>query len=67
MFLSWSERIMLPAALIKPIAATTASVPENKSPKNAVWTYDGPFPAVAQIEGHLAFYAERVDEKTEEW
>jgi uncharacterized protein (DUF427 family) len=39
----------------------------NKSPKNAVWTYDGPFPAVAQIEGHLAFYAERVDEKTEEW
>ena len=28
---------------------------------NAVWTYDAPFPAVAEIRGHLAFYPERVD------
>ncbi|HXM19583.1 MAG TPA: DUF427 domain-containing protein [Candidatus Tumulicola sp.] len=29
--------------------------------KNAVWTYENPFPAVAAIRGHLAFYPERVD------
>jgi uncharacterized protein (DUF427 family) len=28
---------------------------------NAVWTYEHPYPAVAQIEGHLAFYQDRVD------
>jgi uncharacterized protein (DUF427 family) len=26
----------------------------------AVWYYDDPFPAVAEIEGHVAFYADRV-------
>jgi uncharacterized protein (DUF427 family) len=29
---------------------------------NAVWTYRAPYPAVAQIAGHVAFYPERVDE-----
>jgi uncharacterized protein (DUF427 family) len=29
--------------------------------ENAVWTYENPFPAVAQIKGHVAFYADRVD------
>jgi uncharacterized protein (DUF427 family) len=28
---------------------------------NAVWTYEAPFPAVAEIKGHLAFYRSRVD------
>lgn len=28
---------------------------------NAVWTYEAPFPAVAAIAGHLAFYPNRVD------
>ncbi|WP_094844954.1 DUF427 domain-containing protein [Bordetella genomosp. 9] len=28
---------------------------------NAVWTYENPHPAVAQIAGHLAFYPDRVD------
>jgi uncharacterized protein (DUF427 family) len=28
---------------------------------DAVWTYEHPYDAVAQIEGHLAFYADRVD------
>jgi len=28
---------------------------------DAVWTYEHPYPAVAQIEGHLAFYPNRVD------
>ena len=27
---------------------------------NAVWTYEATYPAVAAIEGHLAFYADRV-------
>jgi len=26
----------------------------------AVWYYDDPFPAVSDIKGHLAFYADRV-------
>ncbi|HWW83030.1 MAG TPA: DUF427 domain-containing protein, partial [Vicinamibacterales bacterium] len=28
---------------------------------NAVWTYEAPYPAVAEIRGHLAFYPERAD------
>ncbi|ARP98762.1 DUF427 domain-containing protein [Pseudorhodoplanes sinuspersici] len=28
---------------------------------NAIWTYEAPFSAVAEIEGHLAFYPQRVD------
>lgn len=28
---------------------------------NAVWSYETPFPAVAEIKDHLAFYANRVD------
>jgi uncharacterized protein (DUF427 family) len=29
--------------------------------KNAVWTYDAPYPAVTLIKDHLAFYPDRVD------
>jgi uncharacterized protein (DUF427 family) len=29
---------------------------------NAVWTYEAPFEAVAQIKEHLAFYPDRVEE-----
>ncbi len=29
---------------------------------NAVWTYEAPYKAVAQIEDYLAFYPDRVDE-----
>lgn len=28
---------------------------------NAVWTYESPYPAVAQIKDYLAFYPTRVD------
>ena len=28
---------------------------------NSVWTYEAPYPAVAAIAGHLAFYPDRVD------
>ena len=37
----------------------------NKS-VNAVWTYEDPYPAVAQIKGHVAFYPDRVDEIAEQ-
>ena len=29
--------------------------------KNAVWSYENPFEAVAEIREHLAFYPDRVD------
>ena len=29
--------------------------------ENAVWTYEDPYPDVATIKGHLAFYPDRVD------
>jgi uncharacterized protein (DUF427 family) len=33
---------------------------------NAVWTYETPYPAVADIKDHLAFYPDRVDRIVEE-
>ena len=42
--------------------ASYFSVQANgKSAENAVWSYEHPYPAVAEIEGHLAFYPDRVD------
>ena len=29
--------------------------------RNAVWSYERPFPAVAAIAGHLAFYPNKID------
>jgi len=37
----------------------------GRSAVNAVWSYEQPFPAVAAIEGRLAFYASKVDEIVE--
>jgi uncharacterized protein (DUF427 family) len=33
---------------------------------NSVWSYEDPFPPVAQIRGHVAFYPDRVDEIVEQ-
>ncbi len=33
---------------------------------NAVWTYEAPYAAVAEIKDHLAFYPHRVDEIKEQ-
>jgi uncharacterized protein (DUF427 family) len=33
----------------------------GRTAKDAVWSYEAPFPAVADIAGHLAFYPNRVD------
>src|SRR6201987_2640118 len=42
------------------------SVPAGaKKSVNAVWPYENPYPAVAQIKGHVAFYPDRVDEIAE--
>ena len=43
------------------------SVPAGgKKSVNAVWSYEDPFPAVAEIKGHVAFYPDRVDEIAEQ-
>ena len=34
---------------------------DGRTADNAVWTYETPFPAMAQIKEHLAFYPDRVD------
>ena len=38
----------------------------GKKSVNALWTYENPYPAVAQIKGHIAFYPDRVDEIAEQ-
>ena len=35
--------------------------PGGDRAKNAVWTYETPYPAVAQIKDYVAFYPDRVD------
>jgi uncharacterized protein (DUF427 family) len=43
------------------------SIPAGgKKSVNAVWSYEDPFPAVAQIRGHIAFYPDQVDEIAEQ-
>ena len=43
------------------------SVPAGgKKSVNAVWTYEDPYPAVAQIKGHVAFYPDRGHEIAEQ-
>ncbi|UZE51407.1 DUF427 domain-containing protein [Rhodopseudomonas sp. P2A-2r] len=32
----------------------------GKTMENAIWTYETPFPAMAEIAGHLAFYPDKV-------
>jgi uncharacterized protein (DUF427 family) len=39
--------------------------PGGQKSVNAAWSYEDPFPAVAQISGHVAFYPERVEEIAE--
>ena len=38
----------------------------GKKSVNAVWSYENPYPAVAQIEGYVAFYPDKVDEIAEQ-
>lgn len=34
---------------------------DGRVAENAIWTYEQPFPGVAQIAGYVAFYPNRVD------
>jgi uncharacterized protein (DUF427 family) len=34
---------------------------DGHTAEDAVWTYESPYPAVASIKDHLAFYPDRVD------
>lgn len=36
-------------------------VADGRSAANAVWSYEQPYPAVAEIKEYLAFYPDRVD------
>jgi uncharacterized protein (DUF427 family) len=43
------------------------SIPAGgKKSVNAVWSYEEPYPAVAQIKEHVVFYSDRVDEIAEQ-
>ena len=33
---------------------------DGKLVENSIWTYEAPFPAMAEISGHLAFYPDKV-------
>lgn len=35
-------------------------VADGKTIENSIWTYETPFPAMAEIAGHLAFYPDKV-------
>jgi uncharacterized protein (DUF427 family) len=34
---------------------------DGRAAQNAAWTYEAPYPAMAQIKAHFAFYPDRVD------
>jgi uncharacterized protein (DUF427 family) len=34
---------------------------DGRTAENAIWTYEAPYPAVAAIKDHIAFYPDRVD------
>ncbi|GAA6619670.1 DUF427 domain-containing protein [Scytonema sp. NUACC26] len=36
-------------------------VVDGKTAENAIWYYSNPYPAVAQIKDHVAFYSNKVD------
>jgi uncharacterized protein (DUF427 family) len=42
-------------------AAYYSIIPGGEKTVNAVWTYEQPYAAVAEIQDHLAFYPDRVD------
>ena len=47
--------------------ASYYSIPSGGSRgANAVWSYESPYPSVAEIKDHVAFYPDRVDSIVEE-
>ena len=49
---------------LRKYTSVSGTRPGRDKGANAVWTYEQPYPAVAEIAGHLAFYP--VVEVTEE-
>ena len=41
--------------------ATTASPSAGGTVEDAIWSYEQPYPAVAAIAGHVAFYPDKAD------
>ena len=39
----------------------TVKAPDGTTEKDVVWTYEHPYPSVAEIAGHVAFYGNRAD------
>ena len=49
----------------KGTASYYSVIPGGERSVNAVWTYETPYPSVAAIKDHVAFYPDRVDSITE--
>ncbi|HTR91519.1 MAG TPA: DUF427 domain-containing protein [Trebonia sp.] len=39
----------------------TVQTPDGRTEADVIWTYEHPYPSVAEIAGHVAFYANRVE------
>ena len=39
----------------------TVKTPDGTAEADLIWTYEHPYPSVAQIAGHVAFYAHRAE------
>jgi uncharacterized protein (DUF427 family) len=39
----------------------SVETPDGQTVDDVIWTYEQPHPAVAEIAGHVAFYADRAD------
>ena len=50
------------SALMKGDASYYSIPADGDRSRNAVWTYETPFEAMAQIKDYIAFYPDRVDE-----
>jgi uncharacterized protein (DUF427 family) len=39
----------------------TVNTPEGSKETDVIWTYEHPYPSVAEIAGHVAFYPDRAE------
>ena len=39
----------------------TVNAPDGSTAKDVIWTYEHPYPSVAEIAGHVAFYPDRAE------
>ncbi len=39
----------------------TVNAPDGSTEADLIWTYEHPYPSVAEIAGHVAFYANRAE------